>query len=241
MSPLNAWWRRAELDRTSFPELRDTVLRYEQQGATSEPRSYPGYPRWPLPRLRSRLQPGLDRTLLERHCTQHLDTTLPPSKTLGRLLGFAHGVHASPHRGPTPSAGGLQALEVYPVVLSPGWLPSGIYHYDRSGHSLSQLAPGADRADWLDLVPSLSLVEGGAVLWVLVGDQARAGAKYLERGARFLLLEAGHLMQNLCLLSASLGLATVPLGGSYERDIARALLLPGTDLVLYVGLCGAVS
>jgi nitroreductase len=63
-------------------------------------------------------------------------------------------------------------------------------------------------------------------------------AKYGARGGRFLLLEAGHVMQNLCLLSASLGLATVPLGGYFERAIAEQFLLPSTDLVLYVGVCG---
>jgi hypothetical protein len=45
-------------------------------------------------------------------------------------------------------------------------------------------------------------------------------------------------MQNLCLLSTSLGFCTVPLGGFFEREIARELTLPATDVVLYVGLCG---
>ena len=66
-------------------------------------------------------------------------------------------------------------------------------------------------------------------------------AKYGDRGLRFLLLEAGHLMQNLCLASASLGLATTPLGGYFEADLAQRLTLPPTDEVLYLGLCGAVG
>jgi SagB-type dehydrogenase family enzyme len=73
----------------------------------------------------------------------------------------------------------------------------------------------------------------------VVGDSVRVTEKYGPRGLRFLLLEAGHLLQNLCLMSTSLGLATVPLGGFFEREIARALLLPATDRVLYVGVCGA--
>ena len=39
-------------------------------------------------------------------------------------------------------------------------------------------------------------------------------------------------------LSASLGLATVPLGGYFEQEIARAFALPATDLILYLGACG---
>lgn len=124
------------------------------------------------------------------------------------------------------------------MVFEPGWLPAGLYHYDRVGHHLSQVAAGAGRADWERRVPSLDLLKGGALLWVVVGSGERVARKYGERAGRFLLQEAGHLMQNICLLSASLGLVTVPLGGYFERDIARQLLLPRTDLVLYLGVCG---
>jgi SagB-type dehydrogenase family enzyme len=84
----------------------------------------------------------------------------------------------------------------------------------------------------------MGLVNGGALLWVLVGDADRVACKYGERAVRFLLQEAGHLMQNLCLMSAALRLVTVPLGGYLERDVAHRLVLPRTDLVLYVGVCG---
>jgi nitroreductase len=73
------------------------------------------------------------------------------------------------------------------------------------------------------------------------GEGERVERKYGERGYRFLLLEAGHLMQNLCLLSASLGLMTVPLGGFFEREVAAELLLPSSDLVLYLGVCGRAT
>jgi nitroreductase len=78
-------------------------------------------------------------------------------------------------------------------------------------------------------------------LWLLVGDAARVRAKYSERAIRFLLLEAGHLMQNICLLSLSLGLVTIPLGGFFEQELGRRMHLPDTDLVLYAGLCGQRS
>ena len=87
-------------------------------------------------------------------------------------------------------------------------------------------------------MPSLTWVNGGAFLWIVVGDGGRVATKYGERGGRFLLLEAGHLVQNLCVLSQSLGLATVPLGAAFEREIARALVLPENDLVLYEAVCG---
>jgi len=53
-----------------------------------------------------------------------------------------------------------------------------------------------------------------------------------------LLLEAGHLMQNLCLASTAYEQCTVPLGGFFERALARTLELPRTDRVLVTGVLG---
>jgi SagB-type dehydrogenase family enzyme len=238
MAAEQVWIRRTELARTNFPELRDRILSGEPAEAEWRCRTYPGYPRWRLDRVRPRAWPPLDRVLRARRCVRALQAELPPRRTLSRLLRLGHGIFASENRGPVPSAGGLQALELYLVVLEASWLPSGLYHYDRAGHHLSQVAAGAERAAWGERVPTLAQVAGGALLFVVVGDGARVAAKYGERGSRFLLLEAGHLMQNLCLLSTSVGLATVPLGGYYEREISREFLLPATDRVLYLAVCG---
>jgi SagB-type dehydrogenase family enzyme len=229
-----------ELDLVSFPEWRDGIVAAEASGAAApgKPRSYPGYPRWPLDKGRPRLWAALDRALGRRRCVGQLRAELPSRRLVSRLLLASHGVTGPRFGGPVPSAGGLQALELYLVVFTAGWLPSGLYHYDRAGHHLSQMAAGAAQADWVRRVPSLHQVSGGALLWVLVGDGRRVESKYGRRGGRFLLQESGHLMQNLCLVSASLGLVTVPLGGYFERQIADQFLLPRSDLVLYVGVCG---
>jgi SagB-type dehydrogenase family enzyme len=229
-----------ELDPTTYPAWRDAILEAEASGAAlpGEPRSYPGYPRVPLERVRPRLWPPLDRALAARRSVYPLGTKQPSRRTLSRLLGMAHGITGAQGRGPAPSAGGLQALELYLSPLVPGWLTPGVYHYDRGGHYLSQVSGQAGRPEWQSEVPSLGLLEGGALLWIVVGDGGRVRAKYQERSLRFLLLEAGHLMQNLCLLSTTLGLSTVPLGGFFERPIARRLTLPPEDEVLYLGVCG---
>lgn len=230
-----------ELDATSYPEWRDGIVTAEANGTAlpGEPRTYPGYPRWPLDRVRPRLWGSLDRVLARRRCQRELSTALPSRRVLSRLLQAGHGITGPLGSGPVPSAGGLQALELYLVVFTSSWLPAGAYHYDRAGHHLSRILADAPRDDWQRWVPSLGLVQGGALLWVLVGDGARVTPKYGERAGRFLIQESGHLMQNLCLLSTSLGLVTVPLGGYFERDVAGQLALPRTDLVLYLGLCGA--
>lgn len=231
-------YRQSEMDRTTWPEFRDQVQGFLADEAACEPRSYPGYSRWPLPRCRPRLWPALEPTMWWRRSPQALSTDLPPRRRLARLLQFSHGVNAGQGRGPTPSAGCLQALELYLVNFADGWLPLGLYHYGRGEHCLAQIAAGAVRDAWTKIVPSLSLLVGGALLWILVGDSRRVAEKYGERGLRFLILEAGHLMQNLCLMSQRIGYSTAPLGGFFERDISRAFALPADDVVLYAGVCG---
>jgi SagB-type dehydrogenase family enzyme len=235
--PPEAAFRWTELDAATWPAWRDGILEADAASTPGPPRSYPGYPRWLLPRPGGRLWPSLDRVLARRRCTKP-GAAQPSRRVLGRLLGAAHGITGDRAAGPVPSAGGLQALELYLAVLAPGWLPAGAYHYDRVGHHLSQVVAKEERAGWEKHVPSLERLGGGGLLWLIAGDGARVQARYGARGLRFLLLEAGHLMQNLCLLSTSLGLVTVPLGGFFERALRKALGLPETDLLLYVGACG---
>lgn len=230
--------RSTELDRTTWPEVRDQILSFTHDGPLGELRCYPGYPCWPLVQCRPRLWPSLEKVLWSRRSAIKLTTTLPDCATLSRLLHFSHGVSGQGGRGPTPSAGSLQALELYFVNFRAGWLPAGMYHFQRGAHSLAQLVDGAEREAWQSIVPSLELMEGGVLLWIIVGDGARVRQKYGTRSERFLVLEAGHLMQNLCLMSQRLGWTTVPLGAFFEQDIARRLALPAGDAVLYLGIFG---
>lgn len=236
-----AFLRDSELDRSSYPEMRDQVVAFEQDPSPHGTRSYPGYPQVDLVRCRPRPLAGLEKALASRRCVRSLGRELPSKRDLSRLLQFAHGVTGGEGRGPVPSSGGLQALELYLAAFEASWLPAGLHHYDRAGHRLARVESAAERGRWRELVPAMDLLEGGALLWILVGDAARIGAKYGDRGGRFLLLEAGHLMQNLCLLSATLGCSTVPLGGALEPEIARELALPDGDAVLYVALFGALK
>jgi SagB-type dehydrogenase family enzyme len=241
MSESISWLRMTELDDVSAPELAERIASADEEGADIRPRSYPGYPRWPLPRSRPRWLPAFDRVLCARRSERWLATAFPTRRTLGAILQSAHGVADDLYRGPTPSAGGLQALELFLVHWQTAWLPRGAYHYDRSGHHLSQVVPEANEDRWRSLVPSLRQVDGGALLWLVVGDGQRVAAKYGQRSERYLLLEAGHFMQNICLISSSLGLSTVPLGGIMERPVMAELKLPPTDLLLYGGVCGATT
>jgi SagB-type dehydrogenase family enzyme len=226
-----------ELDETTFPAWRDAVAAYE--GGDAEPRSYPGYPRVALPAHKPKtFAMSIDRVLAARRSVYPLGTALPDAATLGRILALSHGVTSDHARGPVPSAGGLQALELYVASWATGWLPPGWYHYDRAAHALARITEGATREACTAVIPALFPVDGGTLAWIVAGDHARVAARYTTRADRFLLLEAGHLMQNLCLASTACDRCTVLLGGFFERAIARVLQLPRTDRVLVAGVLG---
>lgn len=231
--------RALELDPTNYPAFRDRILAAERDGIGHELRTYPGYPRVALDRVRPRRWVGLDATLERRRSARTLGTSPLSRKHLSRLLQYSHGVTGDQGRGPAPSAGGLQAIELYLVAFdSAPWLAEGAYHYDRAGHALAQVVPTARRGLWLELLPSARQFDGGSMLFVLVGDRARVESKYGDRALRFLLLEAGHVMQNLCIVAASLDVSILPLGGFFEASVAATLVLPASDAVLYVGIAG---
>ena len=173
MTPVIDWLRRTELDRIRLTEMAALIARAEADPPPITPRHYPGYPAVALPGRRPRWWPSLDRVLHMRRSQRTLSTELPSAKILSRMLNLAHGISGDSYSGPTPSAGGLQALELYLVHWRPGWLPVGVYHYDRCGHALVRLRDTSDAVAWGQRIPSLAQVEGGSLVFVLVGDAAR--------------------------------------------------------------------
>src|SRR5436309_2735880 len=157
--------RATELDAANLLEWRDKIVGFEANPAAIEPRTYPGYPRWPLLRVGPRPWPPLDRSLMRRRSASTFSAGIPSKRVLSRLLRLAHGICADRARGPVPSAGGMQSLELYLVTFEQSWLPSGIYHFDRAGSHLSQISSAASRQEWVTRVPSLAQVEGGALLF----------------------------------------------------------------------------
>src|SRR5262245_35899302 len=99
-SPFLLW---TELNSTTMPALQECMTAAETTAVS--PRSYPGYPIWPLDAVRPRWQKSLDRVLLQRRCVRVLGSETPSRASLSRLLYYSHGTTSEFSRGPTPSAG----------------------------------------------------------------------------------------------------------------------------------------
>jgi SagB-type dehydrogenase family enzyme len=163
-------------------------------------------------------------------CRAFAHETMPLS-ALSELLVSAYGVvelsavneRLKLLRRSVPSAGGLFPLEVYAFLRRVEGLEDGLYHYNVLGHSMQLMARG-------DLFPSLQplfytypfIVDANLVV-CFAAVFHRTQKKYGPRGYRYILLEAGHCGQNLCLKATELGLATLCMGGFVDTRLNMTL------------------
>jgi SagB-type dehydrogenase family enzyme len=154
---------------------------------------------------------------------------------LATLLHGAYGVNRRAVNGSgqtfrsVPSGGALYPLEVYCAVSRVGDLAPGLYHFDPLRSVLEQYRrlESTDELTRASTYPEL--VETCAVTFLVSAMFWRTRFKYGLRGYRFALLEAGHVVQNLVLVCAALGLASVPLGGFYDRLVDEFLAVDGVN------------
>ena len=160
---------------------------------------------------------------------------------LGSLLHWSYGVLRISELGsefcerPVPSGGGLYPLELYVLAQRIDGLDGGVHHYVPLGHRLELV-----RRDPLPTMLTAEmflgqpyLIDAGAVI-IITAVVERSLWKYEDRGYRYILLEAGHVAQNLNLCAQSHGLASLNLGGFFDDDVMGLLKLDDEhEIVLY--------
>lgn len=162
---------------------------------------------------------------------------------LSILLKFSCGIvgaqESSLPRRAQPSAGARYPIEVYPFVLMPGDVSGGIYHYDVRGHILEVLREKSFLPEEIALFFPHQWIQGMSLALVMTAVFERNQMKYGERGYRYMLIEAGHIGQNVCLLAEALGLQCCAVGGSNDEAIERSIGIDGrTESVVYTLVLG---
>lgn len=140
------------------------------------------------------------------------------------------------HRRAYPSGGALYPLELYPVVLAGADINPGLYHYDVRNRTLERLIAGKLR-DELDFIAT-DLIDTAPLCLFLTARMERTTRKYGDRGYRYALMEAGHVMQNVCLIAEHVGLGCRPIAGFAEAAADEFLGRGDTETCLYTGVVG---
>lgn len=176
-----------------------------------------------------------------RSCRDFTDTPIA-TRDLATLLHTGYGIIGRrcwpdgfrTFQRAVPSAGGLYPLELFVVARAVEGLEEGLYHYDARHH---RLEPWRRRITLRELIPILmnqGFVAPAAVVVLLAAVFARTMRKYGPRGYRYVLFEAGHVAQNICLSAVERGLGSLCLGGFHDGSLNRTLGLdPRHAAVLY--------
>ena len=169
-------------------------------------------------------------------------------EALSKLLYFGDGISRWWHTPDdfewplrtAPSGGGLFPIETYCIVLNVKELSPGLYFYDTPNHCLERVLD-QDLTELLaEAIPGQAeSVRQAGVCVVLSAVMPRIKFKYGERGYRFLLLEAGHIAQNLLLTAEASDMGGVAVGGFMDDPLNALLRLDGVEeAVVYLALIG---
>ena len=196
----------------------------------------------PLPRKMSIITVE-EAILLRKSIREWSDKPLNITQ-LSMILWVTQGVVEDIHgwlRRASPSAGATYPLEIYVVVGEGGvylgdgkYLPAGVYKYDFRRHSLRLVVSG----DMRDRLWRASLMQDwvreAPVNIVICAVYERTTSRYGDRGVRYVILEAGHVGQNIYLMTTALGLGTVAIGAFYDDEVANIIKATRNERPLYI-------
>ena len=186
----------------------------------------------PTPRVSSEV--SLETTLSTRLSIREYSDEPLSLAEVSQLLWAAQGITRSDGGRTSPSAGALYPLELYLVAGTVSGLDVGVYHYRSGDHELARLSSGDCRNQLADAALSQECVRDGTAVLAVSTVYARTTGKYGERGLRYVYMEAGHAVQNVCLQATALGLGSVPVGAFDDDRVREVLRLPNDETVLYL-------
>lgn len=163
---------------------------------------------------------------IDARCSQRNYGSEPiPRAYLGSLLWAAYGKRTAGNEVSSrvvPSAGACYPLSVITLVLSVVDTSRGFYEYQPNTDTLDYLSGISiplELNDWFRTT-HIDYRSAAAIIFI-IGHWQRICPKYGSRGYRYLLLEAGHMAQNICLLTTTLGVPHVPVGG-FDDDVVNS-------------------
>ncbi len=190
--------------------------------------------------------PAMDvRTAIETRRTvrQYAQTPLSLNE-FSYLLWVSQGVKHISKRPSTartvPSAGARHAFETYCVVNRVEGLAPGLYRYMAIENGLIKLKAPADIAEKVaHACLDQSQVTNSAATFIWVAVVERMFWRYVERGYRYLHLDAGHVCQNLALGAEQIGGGICPIAAFDDEELNRVLGLDGESMfVVYLASAG---
>lgn len=198
--------------------------------------SYKTYPRLPMVIL-SHIEPA-DRffqILRKRQTARNFESVTSMSLEEASLfLKYSCGnIERAPdgktRRRAQASGGARFPIEVYAWVLhGDERIKPGLYHYNVLEHALDILWEKKFSDEEVRDCFVFDWIQEVNIVFFMTAVFQRTQMKYGERGYRYILIEAGHIGQNMYLVAEALGLKCCALGGTHDEKIERLLDIDGT-------------
>jgi len=155
----------------------------------------------------------------------------------GQMLWAAQGITDPRGFRTAPSAGALYPLAVWLLAGAVDGLDAGAYRYRPGGHELEQRESGDLRGALSEAAYGQAWMVGAAAIFVVTGRESVTRAKYGRMARRYMMMEAGHVAQNLLLQAVARGLAATVVGGFDAGDVDDLLDLErGEEALLLVAV-----
>jgi SagB-type dehydrogenase family enzyme len=174
-------------------------------------------------------------TALQKRRSIRSYTQEPPTlEDIAQLLWAAQGVTSHNGFRTAPSAGALYPLEVYIVSGNISGLEEGIYRYLAHQHELTLVHRGDHRRQLSSAALGQACVREAPATIIFTGISSRITVKYGQRGIQYMMMEAGHAAQNVCLQAVTRQIGVVPVGAFKENQVRQILQLDNSELPLYL-------
>ena len=139
-----------------------------------------------------------------------------------------------------PSAGARHPFETILLINRVDGLESGLYGYAALDHQLALLKTGPDLADQLTAgCHGQAFIKHSAATFFWVAVPYRTTWRYVERGYRYLHLDAGHVCQNLYLAAEAIQAGACAVA-AFDDDVLIDLLELDSEeaFVIYLAAVG---
>lgn len=124
----------------------------------------------------------------------------------------------------SPSGGARYPLEIYIFLFNDAEnVKSGIYHYDIKKHELEPVKYKNFKKEDIKLLNSYEFIQESNGIICITSIFDRSVRKYGDIGYKLILLEAGHVGQNICLAGAEKDIMFCSLGRSNDSLLEKEI------------------
>ena len=218
-------WRRARLDIAPAPPFK--------QYADAEKIKLPAD--WEMHK-------SLRETLQNRRSYRRYGEKPLSMEDLAMLLWASQGISGRAGNfffRTAPSAGALYPVETYLSIQKTESLPPGLYHFQPAEFSLEKISDGFAGKKVAEAALGQNFLKSAGVVFIWSAILRRNFSKYGHRGLRYVMMDAGHICQNLLLAAEALELGACPVAAFYDDELNRLLGLDGEEeSVIYLAAVG---